>query len=259
MLIGVQSALEYRVNTLLLLVSCFFPILIQIYMWQALYGNSGEAQLFNYTYPQMMLYAVLATVISKIIAADFCGAVAEDIKSGGLSKYLIKPISYISYITCQFIGDKIANISVLIVIAAVMLILFSVIYSISFSLSALLLFILAIFVAMVLKFMISYLISCMAFWLTESGGILQAVNVVGLVLSGAYFPLDIFGPAAMIFLRVLPFYYTIYFPVNIINGMLRGSEIYYGLLIQIGWIIALRFLISRVWAKGMRLYIAVGG
>jgi len=259
MLIGIQAALEYRANMLLLLLSCVFPIFIQIFMWGALFANSGEQYLFNFSYQQMILYAVLATVISKIISADFLGTVAEDIKSGELSKYLIKPISYFSYIQCRYIGDKLVNIGVTLIITAAMLLLFSVVYAFSFSLASIFFFILAIFIAMILKFMMSYFISCIAFWFTEVDSILHAINTVGLVLSGAFFPLDIFGSTAMTILRIFPFYYTIYFPVNIINGMLHIEEIIIGISIQIGWILVFKFLIDRIWKKGLRLYIAAGG
>jgi len=256
--VGIQSALEYRMDTFLLLISCFFPILIQIFMWTALFEASEQTVLFNYTYSQMLLYVILATIISKIISADYCSVVAEDIKSGELSKYLIKPVNYFSYIACKFMGDKIINISVLIFISVIVLTIFILLHDFIITISALFLFVVATFMAMVLKFMISYLISCISFWFTESDGILLAMNVVGLVISGAYFPLDIFGPEVVSVLRILPFYYTIYFSVNIFTGVLSISDIMFGLLLQLTWIIILRLCIMRIWSKGLRLYIAVG-
>lgn len=257
--IGVENAIEYRTNLLLVLVSCFFPIVLQVFMWRALYSGSGHAEIYGYSYPQMMLYAVLATVISKIISADYCYQVATDIKSGALSKFLVKPVDHMGFTFCNFIGDKMISVVTLLIISISMLALFAHLFGFAFSIARVLLFVLAILVAMVLKFMISYLFSCMAFWVTESDGILLGINVVGLVISGAYFPLDIFGQGIVTLSRCLPFYYTVYFPVNVISGTLSMPDIWIGFGVQLIWIAALLVVGKIVWTRGLTKYVAVGG
>ena len=257
--VAVQTSMEYRVNLLLTLMSCFFPILIQIYMWITLYSNSGEDTIFNYSYPQMLFYAVTATVLSKMIAADYCSNVSNDIKNGSLSGFLVRPFSYFTYTVSQFVGNKVIGFSVLMIITIALLAVFNAIFDMTFSLLRIALFIAAIFVAMILKFLISFVISCSSFWMTESGGILLAVNVISLVISGAYFPLDIFGNVAITVSRMLPFYYTIYFPVNIINGRTDISEIAVGFAVQLVWIGLLYLIKTLIWNRGIKLYTAVGG
>ena len=59
--------------------------------------------------------------------------------------------------------------------------------------------------------------------------------------------------------RVLPFYYMVGFPVEVLTGHLNIADLLSGFAIQAAWTIIAIFLYRRLWRAGLRRYAAVGG
>ena len=80
-----------------------------------------------------------------------------------------------------------------------------------------------------------------------------------ILLSGGIFPLEVFGARFVQLMNLLPFKYTVSFPVNVLNGTMQPIEIAQGMLIQCFWIAACWGLAQYLWRVGGRRYVAVGG
>lgn len=256
--LGMQQALEYRVNFLLHLTSSFFQIFIQLFLWTAVYRSTGGGILFGYTYQQMMLYTVIAGLLNRLVRTGFESEVAEDIKSGGLSKYIVRPVGHFTYRLSVFLGLKSAQtglVSLLLLAAAVAVARLT---GLPIPPSQLVWFVPAFLLAFVINFILFYAVSAIGFWLSDIGFFFEAVRIVFILLSGGIFPLSVFGRAERLFIW-LPFRYTINFPVDVLTGRVAGREAFAGIAAQLLWI-ALLFGISRiVWSRGMRKFVAVGG
>ena len=98
---GAQQAMAYRADFFLGLASCIFPIIMQVYLWTALY-KAGAASTNGYSYNQMILYTLLAGMTSRLVATGFENEIARDIKDGGLNKYLVRPVPYAGYMLPGF-------------------------------------------------------------------------------------------------------------------------------------------------------------
>ena len=255
---GMQKAMAYRADFFLSLASCIFPIIMQAYLWTALYA-AGAADTNGYTYEQMILYTLLAGITSRIVATGFENDVAQDIKDGGLNKYLVKPVNYGSYCFAQFAGSKAAAVGFLLAVTAAVLGGASLLLGIPFEPVRLALYALSLALALVLNFSIFFTIALLGFWLTEIRQLFGTISIVIMVISGGVFPLDIFGPAAAAASAVLPFGYTTQFCVNIVNGQLTMGEIGLGFAAQLFWIIVFSLARSVRWWQGARRYTAVGG
>ena len=57
---GVETALEYRANMVLTLLSTIFPIIIQTFLWNYLYGNGDAGAMTGYSYTEIIVYTLLA-------------------------------------------------------------------------------------------------------------------------------------------------------------------------------------------------------
>lgn len=236
---GMQKAMAYRADFFLGLFSCLFPIIMQVYLWSALYA-AGAANANGYTYEQMILYTLLAGVTARIVAAGFENEVAGDIKDGGLSRYLIRPVSYSGYCFARFLGSKAADIGLLLAVTAAVLAGSARVLGVPFPPVRLGLYGLSLVGALALSFSIFYTVALLGFWLTEIRQLFGTISIVIMVVSGGVFPLDIFGPAAAAAVQVLPFGYTTQFCVNIVNGRLDFGmplpDVLCGLaLIVYGW------------------------
>jgi len=254
---GLQSSLEYRVNFLLGLLSCLFPILIQIFLWNAIFRSTGEGGVFGYTEGEAIAYAVLAALFSRMVATGFEYEIAGDVKNGQLSKFVVQPIHYFAFRLCTFLGEKILHIAVIgCIIAVAVAILHNVIAWDAARFAAALL---ALVLAVAINFLIYYNLSMIAFWMVEVWGVFLTFSLLANVASGGIFPLDMFGSGAQAVLNVLPFKYIVFFPVHVLLGKLAPGELLPGLLVQLMWIAVLYSVSVALWRVGMRKYESAGG
>lgn len=81
--LGIQNSMEYRFNFFMGFASLFFPIFIQLFLWKAVYSHASNMNLYGYTYHQMIVYTIVAALISRLVATGLEYDINHDIKSGG--------------------------------------------------------------------------------------------------------------------------------------------------------------------------------
>jgi len=257
--LGFQNALEYRVNFLLSVTSMIFPMTIQFFLWTCVFSNSTNQTVYGYTYEQMITYTILAALVTKMISTGFEWEVAGDVKNGGLNKYIIMPIGYFQYRISCFFGAKIAHLGMVGLLIALFLGIISRYLGLQVEAIRVVLFILSGILSIILNYTLVFCISTASFWLDEVWGVFIAVGLTFNMLSGGLFPLEVFGEALQRVFDLLPFKYTISFPINIINGKLGFDLIWTGYLVQLVWIGILTLVSALLWRSGTKKYIAVGG
>lgn len=256
---GIQSAMEYRADFIMSIFSGGFLILIQCFLWTAIFESSTNKVIYGYTYPEMIAYSIMAGLIAKIVSTGFEWEIAEDIKNGGLNKFIVQPIGYFLYRISCFLGRKAIQLAVLFILSLIALISCSLFLNFNIEIIRIFLFLPFVFMATILNFLIYYCLSALAFIMTEVWGVFIAASQGILMLSGGIFPLDVFGKIGYKVLSILPFKYLIFYPANIINGRLTTSEILSGAIIQSIWILIFLVLANRCWKSGLKKYVAVGG
>lgn len=258
-ILGIQSSMEYRINFLLTIFSALIPIVIQYFLWDAIYKSSSKLEVYGYTFVQMITYTVLAAIFSKLLVTGFEWDVANDIKNGGLSKFIVQPIGYLLYRISMFIGGKLINTITMIILATSTLFILKFYLGIQLGLERVAFLITILFLALLLNFLIFFCISTLAFWMQEIWQMFVITRLAINIASGGVFPLDIFGPTVLKIVNFLPFKYTIYFPISVVNGKLSSNDLIQGILVQLVWIIVLFFTSNFLWNKGMKKYVAFGG
>lgn len=256
---GIENALEYRANFLLSLVSAVFPIVIQTFLWNFIYGNSDGASMTGYSYSQIIVYTLLAAIVSRLVATGFEYQVNADIRDGGLNKYLVRPVSYRKYQFFSFLGEKSPQFLLVLAVAAVLIAFSAAVLGLPFSAARMLVFLTSLVLALVLNFFIFYCVALLSFWLTDVNLLFGTVSVVLVVVSGGVFPMDIFGETIALLVDLLPFGYTTQFPVNIINGRFGWTRIGVGFLCQAFWICVFALLARLLWAKGLKRFTSARG
>ena len=93
--------------------------------------------------------------------------VNEDIKNGGLNKYLVKPVNYRSYQFFSFLGEKAPQLLILLAVAAALLIFSVAVLGLMLSFPRVLAFLVSLILALVLNFFIFYCVALISFWLTD--------------------------------------------------------------------------------------------
>lgn len=256
---GMQKAFEYRFDFFVTYFSAVFPIIIQVSMWTAIYAATKTGMLYGYTYQQMILYTFFVGIVGKFLATGFEYEMNDDIKNGGLNKFIVKPVNYCLYRASCFLGER-SSVSVVFLL---ILLLFSGIFGVAgyfkISLAKVSCFFLSLFLSVLLNFAVYFCIGISGLWISEISRVFPAISIILSVLSGGVFPLDILGQGFERIIFFLPFKYLLQFPVDIITGKSLGYPIISALAVQSVWVIIIWGTAQILWKRGMKKYIAVGG
>jgi ABC-2 type transport system permease protein len=257
--LGFQTALEYRINFLISLISAAYPIFIQTFMWTAIYRNSSEAVVYGYTFRQMLAYTFLAGLVARIVRTGFEYEIMEDIKNGKFSTFLVQPLGYFPYRLSCYLGQKLPGLTMILGLLVVVVLGLTTLWGVSFEAVRVMTFLATLALAVVLNFVIFYCFSSVAFWIVEIGFLFEGIRIVALLLSGGIFPLEVFGARFVQVTNLLPFKYTVSYPINVLNGKISPAQTVEGMLLQCFWIAACLALANFLWRWGSRRYVAVGG
>lgn len=257
--VGVSNSMEFRFDFFMSLLSTVFPIIMQVFIWAAMYGGSDSDAMYGYTFSQMIMYVVVAGAVGKFTNTGVEYLVNEDIHSGGIAKYLVRPVNYIGFRLCDIVGNKFASMvtMMLLTLGAIPVLFFTVDFAVTPY--AVFLFFLSLALAAVLNFFIFFCLSLLAFWLTEIGNFFHAMSVVIMVMSGGVFPVSVFGSIYERISRYIPLTYTLNYPIRILSKDAGVGEAVEVLCIQLIWIAVLAVLAGFGWKRGLKKYVAVGG
>jgi ABC-2 type transport system permease protein len=263
--LGLKASLEYRMNFFMSVFSAVSPVVIQTALWIALYAPAPEGSasaegstLFGFTFAQMVAYTVIAQLVSRLVRTGFEYEINEDIKGGGLDRYLVKPMNYFGFRLSAFLGDKSVQSVFMAVLLAAAIALLALILGFPVDGPAILAFALSLPVAFALNFLIFWCVGMAGFWLTDIGFLFEAVRIVIISASGGIFPLEVAGERAAAFLRLLPFRFTIQFPTELLAGRVPAAALLPSFALAAFWIAVLVGLSRLLWGAGIRRFAAVG-
>lgn len=150
-------------------------------------------EMYGYNFSQMIAYVVIASLVGRVVNTGVENTINNDIHSGGLAKYLVKPIGYIPFRMINTFGTKLFSLGVLVVFAVATITVLHLTIGFTLALEHLLLFIPALLLGLALNFFVFFIVSMMAFWLTEVGAFFMTIQVIIMVLSGGVFPITVLG------------------------------------------------------------------
>ena len=255
---GLKAGFEYRINVLFSIAGAIAPVVIQTALWIALYSHDANETMFGFTFAQMVSYTVIAQLVSRLVRTGFEYDLDNDIRTGSLDRYLVKPVGYFGFRLFSFLGDKLVQSLVMGLLIAVAVAFLAIIIGFPLSAASMLLFIAAMLIAFTLNFLLFWCVGLAGFWLTEIGFLFEAVRIVIIALSGGIFPLAVFGPSAGRVLSFLPFRFTIQFPTELLCGRIPSASVAPSFALAAFWILFLAALSQLVWRRGIRRFAAVG-
>ncbi len=253
---SLQEYFAYRLNFILWRVRVVVSILISFFLWQTIFKNRN--QVFGYQETQMLTYILLITFLNGIVLSSQTFRVAEEINSGTLSNFLIKPVSYLGYVFSRDLADKIINTFFSIFEIALLIFFLQPPVFLQTSFFWWGLFIIACILAAILFFEIGMMLSLIGFWSKETWAPRFIFFILVTFLAGTYFPLDILPKAIYQFLQLIPFTYLIFFPLKIYLGHIEPLFLLNGFIIMASWIILLAIILKFSWKRGLKVYTAEG-
>lgn len=251
-----QQGLVYRLNFILWRVRSVLQLLLVYFIWWTVFQT--QQQVFGYTQSSILTYVIVVSLIRAIVLSSRVMDIVDQINSGGIVNFLLKPLNLLVYYFSRDIADKLLNISFVIVEILLIFVLLNPTIIIQTNPVTLSLFVLAIFLGLVLYFNLNFMFGLLSFWLENMWGVFFLFFMIIEAFGGGLFPIDIMPEVIKNFLLLTPFPYLLYFPAKIFLGSLTNQEIIMGFFVLIFWLIASSWLLLKTLNAGLRTYTAIG-
>jgi ABC-2 type transport system permease protein len=257
--ISFQQEFTYKSNFIMWRLRNIFRIIVTYFLWNTVFAGSSQI-FFGYNRSGIFTYVFSLMAVIAIVSSARSQDIVNDIASGDLSNYLVKPINYFKYWFTRDMASKVLNLAFAAIEFSVLFYIFKPDLYFQNNIYSLLAFFVSLIIATAIFFYVTFIISSVPFWAPELGWPSQFLVTIVIVefLSGALFPIDILPAALQKVLMLTPFPYMVFFPIQVYLGKLTGAQLMYGFLISIIWAFVLWFLLKVVWQNGLKAYGAFG-
>lgn len=229
-------------------------------LWSAVYAAEGaRADVGGFDRAGMMAYAMLAVLFSHIVrSGNQETVISREIYDGSLTRFLLYPIRYMTFKYAQCLGAMLPVFMQMAFFLLVFPLVFGVDTGLRWSPAAVGMTGASLLAANFLFFVMRASIELVAFWAEAVWSLLVTLRFACYMLGGFYLPLTMFPEGARAVLKLTPFPYLFFQPVQAAMGRLEVGEWLFGLAVMAAWIVAFAFVYRMVWRRGDRQYTGVG-
>lgn len=257
--ISFQQEFAYRLNFVMWRLRNILQIFLIFFLWSTVFSDPTR-NLFGYDRVKILTYVFGILIVKSIVLSSSDVLVANEIAGGGLTNYLLKPVSYFKYWLTRDLSSKALNLFFAIFEFSILYLILKPQIFFQTNYFNLISLVISIALAILIYFTILFITSFVSFWTPEMAWGTQFFVIVIIVefLSGGLFPIDVLPQGIQNVLYLTPFPYLIFFPLQIYLGKFSQALIIKGILIAIIWTGILWFFMKSLWAKGLRVYRAEG-
>jgi ABC-2 type transport system permease protein len=250
--LSIQDIFEYRFDFLIHVVKYAMMVLLMAVVWVAVQRESGTEIMSRQQTISYFVFAAMIYSLSNFHTVD----IEIDIKLGGLTKYLVKPVVPLSYYFTQQVAVAIFETMLK---AGVMIPILGLLgFLPHLDIARLLLFISFLPLIFVYAFFQFFCISSMSFWLQEAYAIRWALTGIFRFFAGILVPLSFFPTAVQNILFWTPFPHMAYTPIQLIQGNNSIEHATAGMLILTAWAAILYILARKIWHEGTHSFESTG-
>lgn len=244
----------YKSNFYLFTLNRIVEIAVYIFVWQAIYNQTGNAG--GYTITQMTTYYILVFTLSSLSCWGVNEDMAHSIRSGNINKELLNPLSYFQY----YFGVNIGEMGFALLIGVTVFIICSIFWGITVpaSFTNFILFIFIILLGIPITFFFTMIVGTVGFYSSSIWGMQILRKSIISIFSGLIAPITLFPSWFQTIANILPFKELIYTPINIWLGEISINEVLLVVLKQIFWGILL-YILAKLFFKHAVKKITING
>jgi ABC-2 type transport system permease protein len=251
---GFKDATAYRIEFLFeILGAAFVPAAIQWVLWYAMFKIGGADTVAGMTYEDMVAYTLTSLLFTQVRGGDHDFELAEMIRSGALSNYMLKPVGAVEFVYIRGVAPKIFIAGVCLVIGVAVGAFFGLnpVRMVGAMFLA--------FLGNVIHYQIGAALATTSFYWEEAYSVLMVKNMIVSLLSGELLPLNLFPESMQWIWKSTPFYLYVFGPTQYALGRWSHQEFLFqlgmaGLWMCVGWM-----LIRASWGLGVKRYLSLGG
>lgn len=251
-----KAQLAYRFDIIISMIFTISKILLAYVLWGAIFGKQNVVSGFNFQ--SMLSYYIISSFITQLDQSSGTGwQIANEIKNGRFSKYMIKPMSIFGYFTAQTAGVSAFLLSFNLIAAIASILIFRVDFVITnnswYILSA------VVFILLGLLFMmqLNYFVGILAFKFVDTSIFMMIKDNIVQFITGSLIPLALLPSGMIKIMTFFPFYYVTYLPAMLLIGR-NGNEVFSGIVILLFWNAAFGIINSVTFKRLKSKYDGVG-
>ena len=256
--LSLQEAIQYRVESAIYFLYDVLPPIMMAFVWLSAY--EGQADIAGFDQAEMLLYTVGVMVLRTMLTAHVEWAIDHEVRQGILSTYLVKPFNVWIEWFCGELAWKVVRATFITpVLIGTLVWLGPELTLPPLDAGRVVLLLASIVLGYLVCFFLKLCVGFLNFWTTDISGIMTLYEVVAAVFGGILVPLVLLPSALYAVALVLPLRAIYDVPLSIFLGRLDGPDLWWSLLSQVGWVVALVLVARFLWHRGLRRYEAVGG
>ncbi len=250
---------EYRAEMFLWAIATSLPLIMMGVWMQA--GASGR---FPMTEADLARYFVAVFIVRQLSIAWVIYDFEYHVVTGRLSPLLLQPIDPVWRFVVPHLSEQLARLPFVVVLVAFVLWLYPAAlqspdgsdqlwWPAWWQVAAAGCM---TYCAFCLRFLMQYTLAMLAFWVERVVAFDRLLMIPYLFLSGLIAPLEVFPDSVRRIAELTPFPYLVWFPARLLSG--NPVPLTQGVIVIVGWTLALYALSRYVWARGLRHYSAMG-
>lgn len=248
--------LQYRASLIIWLIGTILEPIIYLVVWSTVAEASGGS-VGGFTAGDFAAYYIMIMIVDHLTFTWIMWEYDYRIRLGQLSTMLLRPIHPVHEDIADNITYKALTLVVLLPVTVLLVWLFDPVFQTQ--LWAVAAFVPALILSFFVRFMLGWTLAMTAFWTTRINALNSSFFVVELFFSGRIAPLDVLPAGIRTIATVLPFRWTLSFPVELFLGRLDPQEALIGVGMQLLWLVICLFGMRLIWRAGIRKYAAFGG
>jgi len=250
---GFISAVAYRAEFLIWMFSTNMP-LVMLALWSAV-ARSGPVGV--YSQAGFTAYYVSSLLVRLVTGSWVVWEMTMEIKQGTLALRLLRPIHPL----LAYSAENLAAVPMrgIVAVPVMTILLFSGRSQLSTDLVLWLIVPFSILGAWLLTFLVMALIGTLGLFVESATSLFEAWLGVSAVLSGYLVPLDLFPDRLRYIAQVLPFRFTLSYPVELALGRLTRLQAAQLLGAQYAYVAVFLVATHLLWRRGLARYSAFGG
>ena len=251
---GMKEALAYRGDFIIGLVSsAFVPVAIQLMLWSAIFKNSGATNFGGMSYSELIAYTWTSLLFTQIRGGDYDFALAEMIRTGTLSNYLIRPVGVVEFTFYQGLGEKLITAAFALGLGIIAT------FFTSMSIPNLILAVMLAIMGNIIHYLFGAALASVAFYWENAFAVLMVKNMIVSLLCGEVIPLSVVPAKYTWVWESLPFYLFVYGPTQVALGKWDHAEWLKHMGIGFLWILLFWGLLKWSWTYSIKRYQGIGG
>jgi ABC-2 type transport system permease protein len=253
---SLAAMFQYRAALGIWLIGNILEPLIYLVVWSTVSGSSGGS-VGGFAARDFAAYYIALMLINQVTYTWVMYEFDYRIRQGSFSATLLRPVHPIHTDIADNLASKVVSLPFMLLAAGALTLLFHPAFRTkAWAVAA---FIPAMILAYGVRFLLDWIVALAAFWTTRVSAINQIHFMAVLFFSGQIAPLALLPAPLRVAATILPFRWTVGFPVELILGRLTPAQALAGLAWQAGWLLAGLLLLRFAWRASLKNYSAVGG